>query len=239
MTQYRDHALAQGVRYAAEDAGAVAAALEQGGQRLYRRVLTRVLPDAHATRATILAAGHDMAKQVQPQDAFVVFLAGHGVTLDGQYHFLPWETRYTSNEALKAQALNAEQLRGLLSAIPAGKVLVLLDTCSSGAFSLGRSVDDKAAIDRLQRMSGRAMIAAAADAKMALEGEGGHGVFTFTILAALAGKAERNKDNQVDVAGLAKYIDNEVPAITKRKWGYEQFPMIETHGSAFPVVKAQ
>ena len=237
ISAYRDRSLAQGVAYAAQDARAVTAALERGGGGLYRQVLTRVLADTQATREAILTAGREMATRVQPQDAFIVFLAGHGMTMDNQYHFLPWESRYTNNEALKAQAINADQLRGLLAAIPAGKVLVLLDTCASGAFTMGRGVEEKAAIDRLQRLTGRAMIAATADSKMALEGERGHGVFTFSLLDALTGKADGNRDGQVDVGELARHIDTQVPDITKRKWGYEQFPMIETRGSAFPVVK--
>jgi uncharacterized caspase-like protein len=128
-------------------------------------------------------------------------------------------------------------LRSLLRAIPASKVLVLLDTCSSGRFSLapGRGLDDKASIDRLQRITGRALIAAAADEKMALEGEGGHGVFTHTVLRALAGEANSNRDGFVDVSELAAYVDQQLPEITKRKWNYEQFPVLETRGSSFPV----
>jgi len=129
-------------------------------------------------------------------------------------------------------------LREMLAAIPASKVLVLLDTCSSGRFSLApsRGLDDKASLDRLQRMTGRALIAAAADEKMALEGEGKHGVFTYILLRALAGAA-KGDDKDVDVGELAKYIDTQLPEITKRKWNYEQFPVLETRGSVFPVVR--
>jgi len=87
-----------------------------------------------------------------------------------------------------------------------------------------------------QRMPpGRALIAAAADEKMALEGEGGHGVFTHTVLRALAGEANSNRDGFVDVSELAAYVDQQLPEITKRKWNYEQFPVLETRGSSFPV----
>lgn len=237
VTNYRDRAMAQGVAFAAKDAQDVAAALERGGRGVYRQVRARVLPDAQATRDDIRNAGQEMALQVRPQDAFIIYFAGHGMSIDGDYYFLPWETRYTSYAALKEQGFSADMLRSLLRAIPASKVLVLLDTCSSGRFSLapGRGLDDKASIDRLQRITGRALIAAAADEKMALEGEGGHGVFTHTVLRALAGEANSNRDGFVDVSELAAYVDQQLPEITKRKWNYEQFPVLETRGSSFPV----
>lgn len=238
VTNYRDRAMAQGVAFAAKDAQDVATALDRGGKGVYRQVRTKVLSDTQAKRDDIRKAGQEMAQLVRPQDAFIIYLAGHGISIDGDYYFLPWETRYTSHAALKEQGLSADMLRNLLAAIPASKVLVLLDTCSSGRFSLapGRGLDDKASIDRLQRITGRALIAAAADEKMALEGEGGHGVFTHTVLRALAGEANSNKDHYVDVSELAAYVDQQLPQITKRKWNYEQFPVLETKGSSFPVV---
>lgn len=239
VTNYRDRAMAQGVAFAAKDAQDVATALDRGGRGVYRQVRTQVLSDTRATREGIWTVGREMAQMVRPQDAFIIYLAGHGISIDGDYYFLPWETRYTSHAALKEQGVSADILRNLLAAIPASKVLVLLDTCSSGRFSLapGRGLDDKASIDRLQRITGRALIAAAADEKMALEGEGGHGVFTHTVLRALAGEANSNKDGYVDVGELAAYVDQRLPEITKRKWNYEQFPVLETKGSSFPVVQ--
>ena len=81
------------------------------------------------------------------------------------------------------------------------------------------------------------MIAAAADEKMAVEVEQKHGVFTYTLLQALDGDADSDKDRFVNVTELASYIDKALPEITKRKWGYEQFPVMETHGNIFPVVR--
>ena len=72
---------------------------------------------------------------------------------------------------------------------------------------------------------------------MALEGEGHHGVFTYTLLQALAGDAPADKDGVLTVGALATYIDKTLPEITKRKWGYEQFPVWDMHGNIFPVVR--
>jgi uncharacterized caspase-like protein len=245
VSRYRDQSLTKGVAFAANDARAVASAFERGGRGLYREVRTRVLADSEATRDGILGATRAMTNAVGPQDAFVIYLAGHGVSIEGDYHYVPWETRYNNQAALKGQSLGAEAMRGMLAMIPASKVLVLLDTCSAGRFSLveGRALDDKAALDRLQRLSGRALIAAAADEKMAIEGEGEgenrHGVFTFALLRGLEGAADQDGDGLVNITEIAGFIDAQLPEITKRKWGYEQFPVMETRGNVFPVVRRQ
>ena len=148
-------------------------AFKRGGQGLYREVRTEILPDSMQRVIRSSISQRRWPRLFNRQDVFVLYLAGHGATLDGDYYFIPWEARYTNRDALMQQSLGGEKLRELLAAIPATKMLVLLDTCSSGRFSLTRSrqLDDKTAIDKLQRMTGRAMIAAAADEKMALEGE--------------------------------------------------------------------
>jgi len=199
-------------------------------------VETRSLRDQEATRANIEARMKELTPQVRPEDVFVVYLAGHGAALDGEYHFLPWEVRYTSQQALRDQGLNQEALRKLLQMIPAKKTLLLLDTCSSGAFAMGpsRGLDDKMAIDRLSRISGRAMLAASGSEQMALEGEQGHGVFTHALLQGLQ-KADRNGNGLIEVGELADFIEELVPAITKRRWGYEQFPIKDLKGASFPV----
>ena len=72
---------------------------------------------------------------------------------------------------------------------------------------------------------------------MALEGYKGHGVFTYVLLQGLKGGADRkgNGNGEISINELAEYVSNEVPQITFRKWGYEQFPMQKLYGRSFPI----
>ena len=119
VTKYRDHSLTQGVRFAAADAKVVANQLKAQGEGFFRKVEARALRDQQATRANIEARMRELTRQARPEDIFVVYLAGHGASLDGEYHFLPWEVRYARREALRTPGLNQEGLRKLLQMAPA------------------------------------------------------------------------------------------------------------------------
>jgi WD40 repeat protein len=237
VTHYRDKELEKGVRFAAADAETVGNLFREQGQRLYRTVNTRVLTEQQANGDGIRKALEELAGQIAAQDVFVLYLAGHGASFDRDYHFIPWDAIYSSSNKLRERSVTNQQFRELLAKIAATKTVILLDTCSSGGFGRqeGRGVSDKDSIDRLSRLTGRAMIAATADEKMAIEGEGGHGAFTFALLEGLSGKADRNNNGSVEVRELADYVEERLPEIT-RKWGYEQFPFSSTEGASFSLV---
>ena len=238
VSRYRDKALEKGVRFAAADAETMGRLFREQGQRLYRTVNARILTDQQATGKGIREALEALAGQIAAQDVFVLYLAGHGASFDRDYHFIPWDAVYSSATALRERSVSNQQFRDLLAKIPATKTVILLDTCSSGGFGRqeGRGeVSEKDAIDRLSRLTGRAMIAATADEKMAIEGEGGHGAFTYALLEGLRGKADRNNNGTIEVRELADYVEELLPQIT-RKWGYEQFPFSSTEGSSFTLV---
>lgn len=47
--------------------------------------------------------------------------------------------------------------------------------------------------------------------------------------------ADSGNDGDVRVTELAAYLDTEVPKITKQIFQYEQFPMYDLQGQAFPL----
>jgi WD40 repeat protein len=90
IDQYRDSDLA--LQYAAGDAKAFADTLVRQGRGLFAPGEVIVRPDRDATRTGIDAAFERLSARVQPGDVFVFYLAGHGRSFDGRYHFLPSET---------------------------------------------------------------------------------------------------------------------------------------------------
>lgn len=236
ISHYSDHSLWAGVKFAEADADLVAEKFkEQQGKGLYQTVTTVPLEDSRATIKGIQAAITQAAKKVQPGDTFVLYLAGHGLAVEGEYYFIPWEAEYTNQGDLLSKSLNREAIQALLKAIPTNKSVLILDTCNSGAFVEGRDpASEKAAIEKVATMSGRAVLAASNSDEMAMDGYQGHGVFTFALLEGLE-DADSDAQGEILITRLAEYVQRKVPDITLEKWHYRQTPLSETKGDPFPI----
>ena len=236
---YRDGELR--LKYPVADARSLEAAFTRGSPGLFLPGLVRSLYDKEATRMGIGAAFDELAALVGPDDVFLLYLAGHGVAFeeDGDYYFLPVDFRFTGKEAIAASGLSKGFIVDHLARIKASKSILLFDTCNSGAFLAGgsRGISEKTALDRLKRAMGRATVVASANDQSAMEGYEGHGVFTWALLEGLSGKADSNQDGFVTVTELTSYVENLVPDITYKKWGYEQIPQKELPREDFPIAK--
>jgi len=93
---------------------------------------------------------------------------------------------------------------------------------------------EKTAVARLSRATGRSTIVASSKDQVALEGYEGHGVFTYTLLQGMSGAA-KDREGKVTVNGLATYVEETLPKITYKKWGYEQIPQKSLQGMDFPL----
>lgn len=134
ISSYRDRDL--NLKFAANDAQTLSQRLQQQAQGLYRNVHTPVtLVNENATIEKIEKAFADIAKRVEPNDVFVLFMAGHGMAWQGDYHFIPWDAVYENSEALIQASLSQQKLADLLKRIPTAKSLIVLDSCSAGQFA--------------------------------------------------------------------------------------------------------
>jgi dipeptidyl aminopeptidase/acylaminoacyl peptidase len=118
--------------------------------------------------------------------------------------------------------------------------VLILDTCDSGAAAEAArdgASEQKDAIVRLMRSTGRYILAAASPQGKALEdGVNGQGVYTAALLEGLAGKAVPPNATMIDVDALANYVARRVPELTRPK-GYEQRPMRTARGENFPLTR--
>lgn len=112
----------------------------------------------------------------------------------------------------------------------------MLDTCNSGSFlSEGFASSDGGAA-RLSKDAGQAIISAATSEQYAMEGYEGHGIFTYVVLDALGGKADRDNDGFVTLRELCDYIEDTVPELSYNKWAYRQIPWIDRRKQNFKLV---
>jgi uncharacterized caspase-like protein len=233
-----------GLAYAANDARTIKRTLQDRGSRLFAAIDIRTLIDEDATKQRITEVFRELAGVVQPSDVFVLYLSGHGFAEQGRYHFIPQELRYSNLETLRETSLQEHELVGLLAEIEAQKSLVILDTCYAGAFdearqfAFARGIEEKAAIDRLMRATGRAVLAASTSRALALEGYNGHGLYTYALLEGLRGDADRragNGNGAVSVLELGAFLDERVPALSLEAFSQRQVPMHQLSGQNFLV----
>jgi Caspase domain/WD domain, G-beta repeat len=213
VSQYRDPNLV--LRYAANDAGDVAAALKQQEGRLYGAVEIKVLRDDDATLSHITEGLDWIAEQATSRDVALVFMAGHGMDEEGKYYFLPVDVDMNKlRRTAEPQTDIDDSLRRI-----AGKALFFFDTCHSGAVMGGRRgvapdinglVNDLASAE-----NGVVVFAASTGRESAFEREEwGHGAFSKALLEALTGKAEVFHEGVITVASLEYWLAERVKKLT-------------------------
>jgi hypothetical protein len=235
VSQYDDEAFKTGVQFAAVDAIELARQLKSGAAGMYRDVDERVLTSrADTTLSRIDAEIQALVSRARPEDVVVIFLAGHGKAPDGQYHFIPADFIYDGDAAFnRGRTLSSARLESVLKSLGAGKRLLILDTCDSGSEAELRSgAEQKDALARLMRSTGRYILAATSPQGNALQVRG-HGAYTAALLEGLAGRADLQHSGVIEVDELAEYLSRRVPELTSGK----QHPMRSAYGESFPIVR--
>jgi hypothetical protein len=226
------------LQFAAKDAQSFGEAIKAAASGLYDEVRVRIVPELQATRAGIEAAFNEIKGMIKASDVFVLFVAGHGRTVEttGTYYFLPRDLTFDGGHSVE-DGIGQDTWQAWLKQIPAQKSILVFDTCeSSAAAGLTRGgIERETAIDRLRYATGRSVITAARQA--AYEGYQGHGVLTYAILDALTEK-EAGRTREVDLYQLAAQVDREVPEISHSLFGVYQRPHNKIEGN-FPIGMTQ
>jgi WD40 repeat protein/uncharacterized caspase-like protein len=231
--------------YAVPDASEIARGFKEAAGSLYRSVEVKLMTDADVTRDRLDAAFAEMASKISASDVFVLYLAGHGKTVDGRYYFIPQDftiegefSDKTINASVKAKAIAQEQWQRWFASVPARKSVILFDTCDSGTLTgdAGQTqlLEKGAANDRLAEATGRSILTASGGSQEALEGYHGHGLFTFELLDGINyGDSDRN--GTVDVSELAAYVYAQVSELSLKVFGQRQAPQMKVTAN-YPLV---
>jgi Caspase domain len=226
------------LRYARPDGEAIAAALARNGASTFSGTHVVQLFDADATVANLTRTVTTMSETMAESDTFVLYLSGHGVNVRGRFHFVTYDVTAPTLTQVLTRGLSQDALQDLLARIPAGRAVVVLDTCFSGS-SIALSDDNmliRSADRRLARATGRSVLAAATDQQHALEGYRGHGVLTAVLLDGLNGAAAPQTEAITDRA-LGSYAIGLVPVISAERFGANQLPVFSSVGQDIVFVR--
>ncbi len=202
------------LRYAVKDARDLAAFFQAQEGKSYSKVEATVLTDAK--RLDVIRGLEWLQKGSEEGDLNLLFLAGHGATVDQEFYYM---TADSDPDDAYATAVSQENIQRAISRRK-GTMLVLLDACRSAAGTevTGKSpVDMNRAPNELGDASKGVLLYASASARQySYEGpEWDNGAFTRAVLDGLAGAADYDKNGNVETDELYLYVRRRVSEMTK------------------------
>lgn len=228
------------LNFALADAKALKEFFAKRKEGLFDEIHIDEIYDSKATKTNIVESLKNL--KAEEQDAVMVYVAGHGLMVNSEWYFVSYDLVTPENEEqVKEKGISSSELAKIIMDIPALKKVIFIDACKSGGLlmAFSRGLEDRRAIAQLARSTGIHVVAASTDKQLATEvSQLGHGVFTYTLLKGLSGDAQ-NRNNIVTIRGLITYIENELPAISEKYRQKEQFPVIDSRGQDFPIVKIE
>lgn len=236
INKYSDPKLTLG--YSVPDAKAIVDELQSSAKGSFSAVDVHALYDGDATRASIMGALNGLSG-VDENDVVVLYLAGHGIVVGDDWIFLPHEaTMQKTYEAYRKGAITAREIQDALVAAQAQRVLVMIDSCQSGAtvetFERQQNFERRY-IRNFSRVAGVTVIAAARRDQEAIELPSlGHGLFTYVVLKGLGGEADdAPRDGNVTAHEIVQYADLQIPGMSRRYLNEPQVPMAFALGADF------
>ncbi len=238
------------LRYAVADAEDFGAELQRTQSRLghFEHIELIRLLDAEATKANMMLALRRLAdsnnqlpagapkaleriKTAQPEDAVVVYFAGHGTAPnDGRFYLIPHDLGYRGPRKLRERdranletildhSISDRDLEAALEKIDAAQFLLVIDACNSGqaleAEEKRRGPMNAKGLAQLAYEKGMYILTAAQSYQAALEPRRlGHGYLTYVLVeeGLKTSVADvRPKDGQVELSEWLDYAVGRVP----------------------------
>lgn len=235
------------LNYAVADANGVEESIKNSSSGIFKAIVPYSIRNDKAVKTTILAALDEVKNKSLEQDMLVVYYAGHGVMSgdsdsDKEFFVVPSDVTqlYGRDDMLKDMAISASSLKEYAQSINAQKQVFILDACqSAGALETvtERGVAEEKAIAQLARSTGTFWITSTGSNQFASEFEKlGHGIFTYSLIEGIKGKADTNNDKKLTIRELSTYIENKVPELSEQLKGSAQYPSAYSFGNDFPIV---
>lgn len=234
------------LRYAAADAQDVGQVLLQEQSKLGNFSGFELIPllNRDATKANILAAlgrlagGRELPpnapavlnriKPAEPEDAVIIFFAGHGAAQKARFYLIPYDLGYDGPrdaldqsrlDTLLAHSISDQELERAFEPINAGDLLMVLDACNSGqaleSEEKRRGPMNSVGLAQLAYEKGIYILTAAQAYQAALEAsELGHGFLTYALVeeGLKNGEADREpKDGKVLIREWVDFAVGRVP----------------------------
>jgi uncharacterized caspase-like protein len=222
------------LKYAVADTKAFGAEIQTQQQRLARfdRVEVAYLTDREATKANIIQQLQALAKKVQPEDALVIFFAGHGTAQQNRFYLIPHDLGYAGQrdqldraglQLILSHGISDEEIEGAVEGIDAGQMLLVIDACNSGqaleAEEKRRGPMNSKGLAQLAYEKGMYVLTAAQSYQAAIETQQrGHGYLTYALVEEGLKTASADvepRDGQVTLREWLDFATHRVPELQR------------------------
>lgn len=174
---------------------------------------------------------HWLPNRVEKDGTVFVYYSGHGApnAKTGDAYLVPYDGDPTF---VDATGYPLKRLYEHLGKLPAKEVVVLLDSCFSGAG--GKSVLAPGArpmvltVENPLLANGKTVVlaASAGDQISSTYDQKGHGLLTYFFLKGLRGEADANQDGSVDLAEAYEFLKPQVERTARREYNNDQTPQL-------------
>jgi tetratricopeptide (TPR) repeat protein len=183
-----------------------------------------LLTDEKATTAALRNAFQTFLKgRAGKKDTVIVLIAGHGTVISPGSKEAYIVTYDSDPQDLASTALPMGDVQNLVQAElgNVGRVALFVDVCRAGAIGSIKSTTVNTSVEKLGEAEGEILgLMASRPKELSHEGPqfgGGHGAFTYFVLKALTGAADKNNDGLVNVNEVIEYVRTEVAKATDDK----------------------
>ena len=180
-------------------------------------------------------------ENISLQDTVLIYMAGHGDSIDDSWYFVPYELEDPYEpESLQAGGVSSHMLMQWIADIKAQQIMLLIDACKSGAaVTTFEQFKDSRSMLMLARSSGIHIATASTREQFAMElGLLGHGLFTYTVMEALSGRADTSpRDGLVTTDEIMNFIRDEMPELISKYQLDRQTPVLNSQGNSFSIIR--
>jgi WD40 repeat protein len=220
------------LRYAVADAQSFAAEIKRQQKSLkhFPHVETKLLVDKQATKRNILAALAELAHAAHPEDAVIVYFAGHGTAEGNQFYLIPHDIGYAEDSPkdpddglpeLLRRSVSDRELERAFEQVDAAQILFVIDACNSGqaleADEKRRGPMNSKGLAQLAYEKGMHVLTAAQGYQAAQEvSKLGHGLLTYVLVEEGLKRSAANAgphDGRIDMREWLDYATRRVPQI--------------------------
>ncbi len=186
------------LKYAVADAGSFGAEWKSQQEKVGTFAKTEVtsLTDDQATKPNVMKALAELATKVAPEDAVVIYFAGHGTAQANRFYLIPHDLGYAGGrdaiddaglKAILAHSISDLELEDAIEKIDAGQLLMVIDACNSGqaleSEEKRRGPMNSKGLAQLAYEKGMYILTAAQSYQAAQEASKfGHGFLTYALV---------------------------------------------------------